>query len=124
MRSAQSTLAVDVRNAGVPEGATVVVRLEGELDITSSPLLQTVVEQVLAARRVPPCTLLVVDMSNVSFADASGISPLLLARATLVRRGGRIELRHCRRSVLRLLRVLGLEAMCSEPVAEEHDPVG
>lgn len=124
MRSAQSTLAVDVRNAGSPEGSTVVVRLEGELDITSSPLLLTVVEQVLAARREPPCTLLVVDMGNVSFADASGISPLLLARATLVRRGGRIELRHCRRTVLRLLRVLDLEDMTPEPVAEEPPRLG
>jgi anti-anti-sigma factor len=107
VRSAQSTLAVDVR----PEGQRVEVRLDGELDITSSPLLQTVVEQVLAARREPRCTHLVVDMSGVGFADASGISPLLLARAVLARRGGRVELRFCRRGVLRLLRVLGLDEM-------------
>ena len=105
MRSAQSTLAVDVH----PDGARVVVRVVGELDITTSPLLQTVVEQVLAARREPLCTALVVDMSGVGFADASGISPILLARATLARRGGHVELRHCRRGVLRLVRLLGLE---------------
>lgn len=70
MRSTQSTLAVDVQ----PDGATVHVRLEGELDMTSSPLLQAVVDQTLAARRVPRCHRLVVDMSGVSFADASGIS--------------------------------------------------
>ena len=129
MRSAQSSLTVDVRpladeGAGGAEGGGVLVRLDGELDITSSPLLLTVVEQILAARRHPPCVLLVVDMSSVAFADASGISPLLLARATLVRRGGRVELRHCRRSVRRLLRVLGLEDMCSEPVAEEQHSLG
>jgi hypothetical protein len=50
-------------------------------------------------------------MSGVGFADASGISPLLLARAVLARRGGRVELRFCRRGVLRLLRVLGLDEM-------------
>jgi anti-anti-sigma factor len=107
VRNAQSTLAVDVR----PDGATVVVRLDGELDITSMPLLQTVVDQTLAARRRPPCTLLVVDMSGVGFADASGISPLLLARAMLARRGGRVELRHCRRAVLRLVRLLDVGDM-------------
>jgi hypothetical protein len=41
---------------------------------------------------------------------------LLLARAVLARRDGSVELRHCRRGVLRLLRLLGLEGMlASEP---------
>lgn len=125
MRNAQSTLAVDVRLEGHPPGSIVAVRLEGELDITSSPLLQAVVEQALATRREPACHLLAVDMSGVSFADASGISPLLLARATLARRGGRVELRHCRRGVLRLLRLLGLEALAGIDVVDgETHPVG
>jgi anti-anti-sigma factor len=110
VRSTQSTLAVDVR----PDGRTVHVRLDGELDITTSPLLQTVVEQVLPARRIPRCTRLVVDMSGVGFADASGISPLLLARATLARRGGRVELRHCRRGTLRMIRLLDLTDMLDQ----------
>jgi anti-anti-sigma regulatory factor len=79
-----------------------------------------VVDQVLAPRRRPPCTHLVVDMSGVGFADASGISPLLLARAVLAGRGGRIELRHCRRAVLRLVRLLDLRDMLDE----DASPVG
>ena len=113
MRTAQSSLSVEVRHEGTPSGSTVVVRLGGELDITSSPLLQAVVEQAVAARRTPPCTMLVFDMSGVAFADASGISPILLARATLAHRGGRVELRHCRRSTLRLVRLLGLADLLS-----------
>jgi anti-anti-sigma regulatory factor len=66
------------------------------------------------------CTRLVVDMSGIGFADASGISPLLLARAVLARRDGRIELRHCRRAMLRLVRLLDLEDM----LAAEGPPVG
>jgi anti-anti-sigma factor len=116
VRNAQSTLAVDVR----PDGAAVVVRLDGDLDITSMPLLQAVVDQVLAARRRPPCSHLVVDMSGVGFADASGISPLLLARAMLARRDGRVELRHSRRAVLRLVRLLDLQDM----LADETPHVG
>lgn len=107
MRNAQSTLAVGART----DGATTYVRLDGELDITSAPLLQAVVDQTLAGRRLPPCSRLVVDMSGVIFADASGISPLLHARATLARRGGAVEIRHPRRGVRRLLRLLGLSEM-------------
>jgi anti-anti-sigma factor len=102
VRSTQSTLAVDVH----PDGSTVFVRLDGDLDITSSPLLQTVVDQALAARRTPLCQRLVIDMSGVVFADASGMSPLLMARAVLAKRGGSVELTRCRRAVLRLLRLL------------------
>jgi anti-anti-sigma factor len=112
LRTAQSTLAVDVQ----PDGETVQVRLDGELDVTSSPLLQTVVDQALASGRAPLCKWLLIDMSGVSFADASGLSPILLARALLKQRGGRVELRHCRRGVTRVLRILDLDELhASEP---------
>lgn len=107
MRNTQSTLTVDVRLDGSGTGL-VRVRLDGDLDITTSPLLQTVIDQVLG-RRTPRCTHLEIDMSGVSFADASGLSPVLMARAVAARRGGHVKLRHCRRSVLRLLRILGLD---------------
>jgi anti-anti-sigma factor len=107
VRSAQSTLAVDVRS----DGEVVTVRLDGDLDITTSPLLETVIEQALHAKRQPRCNRLVLDMSGVGFADASGISPVLMARALLARRGGHVELRHCRRGVLRLLRLLSVDDM-------------
>jgi anti-anti-sigma factor len=104
VRTAQSTLAVDVHSAD----DRVEVTVEGELDVTSSPLLQAVVDQALAARRTPPCSHLVLDLAGVTFADASGMSPILLARALLARRGGRLELRNCQRPVGRVLAVLGL----------------
>lgn len=117
MRNAQSTLQVDVTSAGT----AVRVRLDGDLDLTSSPLLQAVVEQVLSARRTPQCTRLQVDMSGVAFADAAGISPLLLARAVLRGRGGSIELLHCRRTVLRLLRLLDLHDLVNPTRSAAHD---
>jgi anti-anti-sigma factor len=117
VRSTQSTLAVDA----LPDGPTVRVRLDGELDVTSSPLLQAVIDQALAARREPLCQRLVVDMSGVVFADASGMSPLLMARALLARRGGAVELHHCRRAVLRLLRLLDVLDLVAD-AAEDAGP--
>ena len=105
MRTAQATLAVDV----TPEGASARLRLDGELDVTSSPLLQTVLDQLLDPRRTPVCTSLVLDLSGLSFADASGLSPVLMARWQLAERQGTLELRHPRRCVQRVLRVLDLE---------------
>jgi anti-anti-sigma factor len=119
VRSTQSTLAVDVR----PDGPAVRVRLDGELDITSSPLLQAVIDQALAARRVPVCDRLVIDMSGVVFADASGISPLLMARAMLAKRAGSVELVHCRRAILRLLRLLDVLDLVAD-AGEPADPGG
>jgi anti-anti-sigma factor len=116
VRSTQSTLAVDVR----PDGPMVLIRLDGDLDITSSPLLQAVVDQAVAARRTPLCQRLVIDMSGVVFADASGMSPLLMARAMLAKRGGSVELQHCRRAVLRLLRLLDVLDL----VTDAGEPAG
>ena len=113
MRNTQSDLSVDVQQ----DGGEVQVRLDGELDVTSVPLLQTVVEQAIAPRRRPPCQKLIVDMSGVDFADASGLSPLLMARAVLRRRGGNVELRHCRRAVLRLLRLLDVSDLVPDRTA-------
>ena len=41
---------VDLAVAVRTDGPTTRVRLDGELDVTSAPLLQTVVDQALAAR--------------------------------------------------------------------------
>jgi anti-anti-sigma factor len=113
VRNAQSTLTVDVQPEA-PDSGRVGLRLAGELDVTSSPLLQAVIDQVLAPGR-ERCTHLMIDMSGVSFADASGLSPILMARAVLARRGAQVELRHSRRSVIRLLRQLGLEDLYADP---------
>lgn len=109
MRETQATLKVDV----LAGDDTVVVRLEGELDVSTSPLLQSVVDRAVASRRQPPCRLLAVDMRAVTFADASGLCPVLHARAVLVRRGARVELRHCRPAVRRLLHALDLDDLAS-----------
>jgi len=109
MRTAQSTLAVDLTT----DGPVARMRLDGELDVTSAPLLQTVVDQVLSPRRTPACSTIVMDLSGLAFADASGLSPVLMARALLGQRGGSLELRHPRRPVRRVLRILGIDDLTS-----------
>ena len=90
--------------------------LVGELDLDTSRLLGAVVDDLLKSRRDPALTRLVVDVAGVTFVDVAGLSPLLHARAVLVRRRGRLELRSPGTRVRRLLKVLALEDLLPEPV--------
>jgi anti-sigma B factor antagonist len=90
---------VEVTSA--PDG-TAIVRVGGELDMSSVDHLEAEVEPVLA----PPPPRLVVDVSNVSFADSSAI-------AMWVRWAGAVpsfELRDPPPLLRRVLRTMGLDA--------------
>src|SRR4051794_24912659 len=63
------------------EGTSVTLRLEGELDLATSGLLQAFLDGVLRSRRTPRVERLVVETAGVGFVDAAGLSPLLHARA-------------------------------------------
>lgn len=90
---------------------TAVLRLRGELDITTSALLDAVLDRVLHAKHEPVVRHLVVDMADVRFADAAGLSPVLHARAVLGRREGCVLVRRPTRAVRRVLDVLSLQEM-------------
>jgi anti-anti-sigma factor len=98
-------------------GAEVVLVLAGELDVSTSPLLQAVLDPLIGPRRTPAVRLVVVDMAGVRFADAAGLSPLLHARAALGRGGGCVRVRHPGRPVGRVLDVLGLQDMVEQQTA-------
>ena len=68
---AQEHLRVDVRR----EADRVVLRLEGELDLASSPIL----ERALGAAEVTQAPLLVLDLDELSFVDSTGLRVILLA---------------------------------------------
>jgi len=87
---------------------TATLRLSGELDIRTSPLLDAVLGQLLHAAREPQIRHLVVDMADVRFADAAGISPVLHARAVLGKRAGCVLVRRPTRAVSRVLDLLDL----------------
>jgi anti-anti-sigma factor len=65
-------LRIEVRH----EADRVVVRLEGELDMASAPLLREAIE---SADREPSSTL-VLDLQELRFIDSSGLRTILWAR--------------------------------------------
>jgi anti-anti-sigma factor len=86
------------------ERACVIAALSGELDITCAPALR---EQLLGLLR-PGTGRLVIDLSRVSYADASGLAVLVGTgrRAGLL--GGFLRLAAPAPAVARVLRVTGL----------------
>ncbi|MEU2655315.1 STAS domain-containing protein [Streptomyces sp. NPDC007325] len=65
-----------------------VLRLRGELDLVTSPLIRRRVHDAVAAGRHD----LVVDLSGVLFCDSSGVGVLVGARRLLRSCGGRLRL--------------------------------
>ncbi len=99
-------------------GRSALVSVAGELDIATCRLLQALLDDVLRAKRTPRIARLVIDMHEVGFVDAAGLSPILHARAVLARRGGVLEIRRPSQAALRLLAVLNLLDVLADPVAE------
>ena len=90
---------------GIPILPVVSVTISGEIDIATSPAMG----DALAAGRGPAH--LEVDMSAVTFMDASGIGVLLAARQQAVDGGGSLTLRAPSGAVRRLTGVLGLDEL-------------
>jgi anti-anti-sigma factor len=82
-----------------------VVRLIGELDISTVPQASPAVAE--ACERA---TSVVVDLSELTFMDSSGVRMLLEAWAKQHERGGDLVLRAPTPTVRRLFDLLGLEA--------------
>jgi anti-sigma B factor antagonist len=92
------------------DGATVVLRLEGEADVATAPRLEVRLGALVGDAGVSH---VVVDAAELSFLDLAGLDVLLSAADRLRSRGGELVLRSPSRRVQRLLRVL------SPPLAVE-----
>ena len=66
----------------------VVVRVAGEVDIVTAPLLQRHLDAAIATGRP-----VVVDLSETTFLDARGVAALVSARKHMHRAGGRLAVR-------------------------------
>jgi anti-anti-sigma factor len=86
-------------------GQQLVLRLRGELDVSTVDSLRQVVDGVL--ERAPQA--LVVDLAGLGFADCAGLSVFVAARTRLAAQGHQLILLNAQPVVRRLLAVTGLD---------------
>lgn len=87
--------------------ADVILHLVGEIDLLAEPSLQAHVSTLLASRPER----LIIDLSQVSFMGATGLSVLIKARGTAGQQGTALKLRSPSRSAARPLQITGLDRM-------------
>jgi anti-anti-sigma factor len=87
-----------------PIGEPGVLRLEGELDPHTAPLLEREVAALTDQGKVD----LVLDLSALQFIDSSGLRVLIAAHRELASRGGSLTLRSPSETAQRLLEITGL----------------
>ena len=85
--------------------AVTIARLEGELDIATTPALR---ERLLSVFS-PGVRLLVIDLSGVSFCDVSTLAVLVATQRRASRLGITVRLASPRPQVAKLLRITGLD---------------
>jgi anti-anti-sigma factor len=88
---------------------SVVITLEGEMDLTSAPIVADLVEAALEGGSPT----VVLDMSGVSFADSQALHALMRAENRARDAGVGLELRSPSRRVLQLLRLAGADGLFS-----------
>jgi anti-sigma B factor antagonist len=81
------------------DGGTVVLVLQGELDLTSAPTFE---RELRAAESLAP-TRLVIDLSGLEFMDSTGLRALLVARERAGAESHQLMLRRGPRQVQRVL---------------------
>ena len=96
------------------------VKVSGELDLGTSPPLWAVLEGHVAAGR----RFLRLDLSGVTFLDATSLSGITRAHQDLLRRKGTLVITGVRGAVARVLRITGLDTVLfvSGPRADDEPP--
>jgi anti-sigma B factor antagonist len=86
-------------------GTTVVLRVRGEIDLSTAAYFTAVLAVVENAKRVE------VDMSDVTFMGSCGLERLVAARETAVESGCVLVLTGVPRIVRRVLEIAGVDAL-------------
>ena len=81
-----------------------IVRLEGELDLHVSPELSATLQPIIAKCPVR----LVIDLSNVSYIDSSGLAVLIRAVQDVETYGGRLMIAGAKENVNTIIEGAGL----------------
>ena len=88
-----------------------VITVGGECDMNAAPSLSVAVEA--AFRR--GASMIVVDLNEATFIDSTAIGILLAARERLLRSGGTFEVVCSVPAVVRVLGIVGVEAVAGVP---------
>ncbi|WP_407841326.1 STAS domain-containing protein [Streptomyces sp. DSM 116496] len=83
----------------------VIVHVGGEMDIDRVPFLQEALRTLITQPDCP--TEVVIDLTDLTFCDSSGLNALLQARLTAEEHGRRIRLHAPNRQVTKLLELTG-----------------
>jgi len=97
-------MAVKVRE----EGGATVVALSGDVDLDSSPGVRTVLLDCVGAKQT-----VLVDMSDVSYIDSSGVASLVEAYQSARRRNANFALVAVSESAMRVLALARLDRVFS-----------
>jgi anti-sigma B factor antagonist len=87
------------------DGRATVVAVEGEIHVSTAPEFSGMLNAVIDGGR----TSLVLDLSDVTFIDSTGLSVLLNALRRVTRAGGRMALVCTNPTVLRLFEITRLD---------------
>jgi anti-sigma B factor antagonist len=107
---------IEITRRDTAEG--LVIRVAGDIDLSSAPTFRAELDAAITANHAA----LIVDLSEVSFMDSSGVEALVRARE---RAGERLHLRTVHRSVRRVLELASLLEWIpidAEEVAAPDDP--
>jgi anti-sigma B factor antagonist len=107
----------EITDSGQPGVAVVAVR--GEIDVATSPEMRHVLEELLEPRP----GLLIVDLSDVSFIDSTGLGALVEAVTAARAGGGDLQLVVTQPHIMKLLELTGLDAVFTV-VSSTNEAVG
>ena len=98
---------MDLSLAVASVGARTVLRVAGEVDVSSAPELQDKLADLIDSAGA----VLVVDLAGVTFIDSTGLGVLVGARNRASELGGSISVVVTSDRVLKLFRITGLDAV-------------
>jgi anti-sigma B factor antagonist len=113
--SSGSVFSADV----VHQNGSVVLRLTGELDIATAPVLRKAVNELVS----PHLRALVLDVEELSFVDVIGLRALEDARQAITAVHGELRLRAVNDWTLRVIQLVGFDDL-EDAVEAAPDPTG
>lgn len=93
--------------SAIEEGDTHAIRIEGELDLFERPRLERALREAEAGNAAR----ILLDLEDLTFIDAAGLSTLVMAWRRSVAGGNRLRVTRSRGSVAAMLRLTALDTV-------------